>query len=321
MELPTPKTLVTVGEIVVEIMATEIGQVFLEPGPLVGPFPSGAPAIFIDQAARLGQPCGMIAAVGDDDFGTLNIERLRSSGVDVSAIERLPGVPTGTAFVRYAADGSRAFVFNIPLSASGHIRLTEAGQALLSRADHVHVMGSSLFSPAVVAVVREAIGQVKARGGTVSFDPNIRPEMLERPGMREALQEILQACDLFLPSGSELFLFTKARHDAEAVAELLARGIRAIVVKRGAEGATYHDRDTTEAVDAFRVREVDPTGAGDCFGAGFVCAWLRGASPREALLQANACGALAVGAKGPMAGTGTTRDVHNLIAAHKEVRL
>ncbi|WP_062011889.1 sugar kinase [Aureimonas sp. AU4] len=320
MEPTRPKTLVTAGEIVVEIMATEVGQSFLEPGPLVGPFPSGAPAIFIDQAARLGQPCGMIAAVGDDDFGTLNIERLQASGVDISAIERIPGVPTGTAFVRYASDGSRAFVFNIPLSASGHIRITDGGRALLERADHVHVMGSSLFSPAVVAVVREAIGQVKARGGTVSFDPNIRHEMLERPGMREALREILSACDLFLPSGPELFLFTQARDEAGAVAELLRGGIRAVVVKRGAEGASYHDHSGQVEVPAFPVREVDPTGAGDCFGAGFVCAWLRGASPREALTQANACGALAVGAKGPMAGTGTARDVHALIASQKEVR-
>lgn len=48
------KMLVTAGEILVEIMATRVGQTFRKPGPLVGPFPSGAPAIFIDQAGRLG---------------------------------------------------------------------------------------------------------------------------------------------------------------------------------------------------------------------------------------------------------------------------
>lgn len=312
------KTLVTAGEIVVEIMATEIGQTFLEPGTLVGPFPSGAPAIFIDQAARLGQSCGIIAAVGADDFGTLNVERLKASGVDVSAIAVLPGVPTGTAFVRYAADGSRAFVYNIPLSASGSIATTEQGRALLERADHFHVMGSSLFSPAVVAVVQDAIGIVKARGGTVSFDPNIRREMLERPGMREALSAVLLSCDVFLPSGSELLLFTRAQDEEGAVAELLARGISAVVLKKGANGAVHYERDGRTEMAAFEAEEIDPTGAGDCFGAGFVCAWLRGASPREALQLANACGALAVGAKGPMAGTGTMEDVRRLIASAGE---
>ena len=63
------KKIVTIGEIVVEIMATERGDGFLEPLSLVGPFPSGAPAIFIDQVGKLGQPCGMIGRVGNDDFG------------------------------------------------------------------------------------------------------------------------------------------------------------------------------------------------------------------------------------------------------------
>ena len=52
----------------------------------------------------------------------------------------------------------------------------------------------------------------------------------------------------------------------------------------------------------FAVDEVDPTGAGDCFGAAFVSFWLRGAAPAEALRIANACGALAVTRKGPMEG-------------------
>lgn len=76
------KTLVNTGEIMVKMIVPTVGQSFLEPGSLVGPFASGAPAIFLAQAAALGQPCGMISAVGDDDFGTFNIERLRGFGVD-----------------------------------------------------------------------------------------------------------------------------------------------------------------------------------------------------------------------------------------------
>jgi sugar/nucleoside kinase (ribokinase family) len=60
----------TIGEIPVEIMATERGEGFRAPKPLVGPFPSGAPAIFIDQVGKLGHPSAIISAVGDD--GGLN---------------------------------------------------------------------------------------------------------------------------------------------------------------------------------------------------------------------------------------------------------
>ena len=85
---------ITIGEILVEIMATTVGNGFREAQPLIGPFPSGAPAIFIDQVAKLGGACGIVSAVGDDDFGHLNIDRLARDGVDVSAIAVLPDLPT-----------------------------------------------------------------------------------------------------------------------------------------------------------------------------------------------------------------------------------
>ncbi|MCB8839454.1 sugar kinase [Aurantimonas sp. VKM B-3413] len=297
------KKIVTAGEILVEIMATQVGQTFLTPGPLIGPFPSGAPAIFIDQAGRLGQPAGIISSVGADDFGVLNIRRLEASGVDVSAIAVHEGAATGSAFVRYNRDGGRNFVFNIRDSACGLIELDAAARSLLASADHFHVMGSSLFSERVIAVVKAGIDAVKARGGTVSFDPNIRREILSAPGMREALNFVLERADVFLPSGDELFLFTKARSEAEAAAEILARGVRAAVVKKGAAGAVCYDASGAVHSPAFAVEEVDPTGAGDCFGAAFVSFWLRGDETERALRLANACGALAVTKKGPMAGT------------------
>src|SRR5947209_20405583 len=106
------KGIVTIGEILVEIMAAEPGEGFLEPIKLIGPFPSGAQAIFIDQAARFGQPAAMIGCVGDDDFGRGNINRLARDGGDVSAIRIDPESATGSAFVRYRGDGSPDFVFN-----------------------------------------------------------------------------------------------------------------------------------------------------------------------------------------------------------------
>src|SRR5262249_31044177 len=154
---------------------------------LIGPFPSGAPAIFIDQVAKLGQPCGIISCVGSDDFGALNVERLRADGVDVSAIEFTTKAVTGSAFVRYRTDGERDFVFNIEHSACGLIRNTPQAEALIDDADHLHVMGSALFSDGIIALVRAAIDRIKAKGGTVSFDPNIRKETLRAPGLVEAL--------------------------------------------------------------------------------------------------------------------------------------
>ena len=317
--------IVTLGEVLVEIMAEERGAGFRQPLHLIGPFPSGAPAIFIDQVARLGHPCGIVACVGDDDFGALCVDRLRGDGVDVSAIQIDPERVTGSAFVRYRENGERDFVFNIAHSACGQTALTSvtggpvtgAAEALLREAGHLHVVGSSLFSPRLVDATRTAIELIKGRGGTVSFDPNLRKEMLGDAERHAALRFALRSCDIFLPSGPELTLLTEAQTERDAVAEVLGMGAACVAVKQGAAGASYHDRERTVRAPGFAAEEVDPTGAGDCFGAVFVTCRLQGRSVEECLRYANAAGARTVSVRGPMEGASSFAQLDAFIAARR----
>ncbi|WP_313200535.1 sugar kinase [Rhizobium sp.] len=316
-----PETLgptITAGEILVEIMSTSIGAGFMEPQSLIGPFPSGAPAIFIDQVARLGSPAGIISAVGEDDFGRLNIERLKRDGADVTAIEILPDMPTGSAFVRYRKDGARDFVFNIAKSASGLIRMTENARTLIGRAGHVHVMGSAFAIPGIAEILMEAVAVVKSRGGSVSFDPNIRKELLAgQEDARRRLDQILAVTDLLLPSGEELAIAACVDEEAEAVGKLLSSGVAEIVLKRGAKGSSCFVAGQHLDCPAFIVEEVDPTGAGDCFGATYVTCRRQGRSPEDALRYANAAGARTVTRRGPMEGVSSFAELDQFIQANR----
>ena len=309
------KKIVVIGEILAEIMADSPGEGFHEPLALTGPYPSGAPAIFIDQAARLGQPGAIISAVGEDDFGRLNLDRLKRDGVDISAVAIDPDRPTGTAFVRYRPDGSRDFVFNLKHSACGRLPPEEMAARGVDSATHVHVMGTSLSSPEFVALNLRAARAVKQRGGSVSFDPNLRKEMLRAPGIRDAMTEILGLTDLFLPSGEELFLLTEAREADAAARELLAGGVSTVVHKMGAQGVRRYGGGGSDFAPAFEVEEVDPTGAGDCFGATFTALWLRGDNLDEALRLAAAAGALAVTRRGPMEGVSDLQALRRFAAS------
>ncbi len=296
---------VTIGEILVEIMAEERGTGFRERVHLVGPFPSGAPAIFIDQVAKLGQACRIISCVGDDDFGWMNLERLQADGVDVGGVARLSDQVTGSAFVRYRDNGDRDFVFNIKNSACGQLRWSDETSELLADCGHLHISGASLFSPQIVEMVMKAAQTVKGNGGTISFDPNIRKEVTQDQQVREALAVVLASCDVFLPSGEELTLLTDAKTPNGAVAEILGLGVAAIAVKDGADGSTYYDVGGSLHAPGYDVEELDPTGAGDCFSATFVTCRLHGRSVDECLDYANAAGARAVTIRGPMEGTST----------------
>ena len=307
---------VTVGEILVEIMATTPGEGFLEPLELVGPFPSGAPAIFIDQCARIGGSAGIVAAVGDDDFGRVNLQRLQRDGADVSAVLVSPDTPTGSAFVRYREDGSRDFVYNIAKSAASLVSLTEEARALFARAGHLHVMGTAFAIPGLWAILEHALPVIRARGGSVSLDPNLRKELLGQGQTRERLDQVIAQADLLLPSGDELTLAAGVEGEDAAVAALFARGVGEVVLKRGEHGATWFGPGGRR-IDApgFVVDEVDPTGAGDCFGGAFVACRRLGMGPEQALLYGNAAGARNVTIRGPMEGAGTRAELDAFIAA------
>lgn len=296
--------IVTIGEILVEIMATQAGHGFLEPLALTGPYPSGAPAIFIDQVGRLGHPCGIVGAVGADDFGRLNLDRLRRDGVDVSAVAVHADATTGSAFVRYRPDGGRDFVFS--LGASSRIARTPEADALLGRAGHLHVMGSALSIPGVAGLIDGAVDAVRRRGGTVSLDPNLRKEMMGGP-VAAALRGVLARADTFLPSGEELSLLAGTDDPSEALARL--PGVTEVVLKRGSAGATHAGPEGVTDAPGYRVAELDPTGAGDCFGAAYLAARRMGRGVAEALDLANAAGARTVTVRGPMEGASTPAEL------------
>ncbi|MDC9808388.1 tagatose kinase [Rhizobium binxianense] len=307
---------VCVGEILVEIVATTVGDGFLEAQPLVGPFASGAPAIFISQCGRLGGKAAMVGAVGDDDFGRVNTDRLKRDGVDVSAISIDPDYPTGSAFVRYRKDGSRDFVYNIATSAAARFGWSQTVGDLIDRSGHLHVMGSALSVPSAREVIDKAVDIVKARGGTLSVDPNIRKELKLDGDTERRFSKLVAMADLLLPSGEELERAAGVEGEAEAIRRLFEIGVKEVVLKRGADGATYFGRggDRIDA-PAFVVQEVDPTGAGDCFGGAYLTCRRLGMSQQQALTYASAAGARNVTVLGPMEGAGTRRELDAFIAS------
>ncbi len=306
--------ILSMGELLAEIMAERVGQTFTEPGVFLGPYPSGAPAIFADQAAKTGASVAFIGCAGQDGFGDLIVTRLRNDGVDVSGINRTDKLPTGTAFVTYQEDGGREFIFNIGNSAAALIDADSVDPVLASGCRYFHVMGSSLGNAGSISAVKRALELVKQSEGKVSFDPNIRQEVLTSPVIREAILDVLQECDILLPSEADLQYFCGDASEREAVATLFeSHRLEMIVVKNAAEGSVYYDRTRSLHVPSFEVTEVDPTGAGDCFGGTLISCLAQGIEIERALTLANAAGAMAVTKRGPMEGNTTLGELDRFI--------
>lgn len=315
-----PLDILTFGEALVEIMRTDIGQPLDRPATFTGPYPSGAPFIFAAQAARLGVRVGCVGCVGQDHFGTCMLNQIAEDGIDPRGVHVMPGYTTGIAFISYNLDGSRDFVFHAKQAAAALLAPELLTPDLFEGLRCLHVTGSALsISAGGMQTGLRALEMAKQAGARISFDPNIRPQLMPVEQARTAFQPFIDAADILLPTADELMLFTgQSSLEAAVQAMRQRRPNLLIVITAGKDGCTVYPPDgSVTHIPAYPVTEVDPTGAGDCFDAGFLTRWIAGATPVEAAQFGNACGALAVTVMGPMAGAKRLPEVQAFMQAHR----
>ncbi len=294
----------TIGEILVEMMAKNIDQDFLNPGEFLGPYPSGAPAIFIDQIVKLGLKGGILGCIGEDDFGKNVFERLKNDGVETELIKKTHKYITGIAFVTYFSNGERKFIFHLSHSAASNIYPEDITEDLIENIKALHVMGCSLaIKDNVREAIEKAVNLAHKYEKLVSFDPNIRIELGLSREYLETLKNIALKSKIILSGEKELSIIGKEINKKEKI----------IVIKKGKQGAEAYYKDKVYKVDPLKVEEIDPTGAGDCFDAGFVASILQGHTIEDALKRANIIGALSVTKKGPMEGVVDKSTLENML--------
>lgn len=296
----------TMGEILVEIMRDKVDSPLNQEGIFYGPFPSGAPAIFISTVAQLNHEAKIWGGVAEDKFGELLLERLVSDGVDCSDITISGNGATAVAFVSYASDGSREFIYHIDGTPAGSVTFNERGQ---TAPDYFHVMGCSLMvNDSMLSNICRAVTWASDGGAKISFDPNIRPELLGTRDLLDVTGTIIENTSVFLPGVDELLMFSSAVTVEEAVEELFTKypKMEIIHLKQGKRGSTIFTREKKITIPIYPIEKVrnivDPTGAGDSFDAAFLCGIADGKSLQEAGNYAAKAGAINSTVFGPMGG-------------------
>lgn len=289
----------TMGEMIVEIMRNEVDAPLNEAGVFLGPFPSGAPAIFIDTVAKLGHSAAIIGGVGKDDFGRCLTDRLTKDGVDCSLVGEYTEASTGCAFVTYFSDGGRKFIFHIGNTPAAMPKMPPKEK--LPDADYFHVMGCSLMaSEAFGREIVKTMHAFKEKGAKISFDPNIRPELL---GNASLVDEVMAVTSVFQPGVSELLMISGCDTVEDAVKKCFENEILEIIaLKNGSKGCRVFTRDGEFSQGIYEVEPLDATGAGDSFDGAFLVALAEGKDVRTAAKIASAAAALNTAAFGPMEG-------------------
>ena len=228
-------------------------------------------------AARSGVRVAMAGAVGDDEAGRRQAEALEAAGVDIRWLQRLTGVPTGTAFIQVDTQGENTIV--VAQGANARVSLPAGdieARVIVTQNEIPPAVQRAAGELAVRTGARLVINAAPAPGSPPSWYGNADPLVVNE---HEAAQ---------LAASNEV--------GAELLRRLRERtGARSLVMTLGARGALVDDGTGVHVIPPVVVeRVVDATGAGDTFAGALAAQLARGEELVAAACAANGSAAEAV---------------------------
>ena len=255
-------------------------------------------------AARMGVRVSMIGAVGTDAHGERAVGSLAAEGIDTSRVRRLDDQPSGVAIVAVGPRGENQIV--VAPGANAALELDDDDRALIGAADIV-LTGHEIPAAATIDALRTA----HAAGVTAILNP---------APARALSAEILSLGPILTPNEHELVVAIGNDVTDNALDELAARHNGPIVVTQGPAGALLAQGERRDRFDGrLAPRVVDTTGAGDAFCGVLAARLAEGRSLDEAIVAANAAGALSVAAAGARAGMPTREALEAFLHEAREV--
>ena len=292
-------TFFSLGDLMVDVVARLFGPLAEgsdSPG-VISYVGGGSAANTAAWLSRVGESTTFIGAIGDDAAGQSQVEQLHGLGVDVRfRVDRTR--PTGTCLVLVAPSGERTMVPDPGANLSLLEHDVPVGE--FHAGDHLHVSGYALLRDSRDAALH-AMRAASAAGMTVSVGA-ASAAPLRQLGAAGFLEMVPDDALLFANEKEAAVLVgassdtgTDADADAGELASRLAAGGRQAVVTAGSGTAAWSNGEATVSMGAEPLDrpELDTTGAGDAFAAGFLAARARDAAPEVCLRDGHALAAAA----------------------------
>lgn len=220
-----------------------------------------------------------LTAVGDDGVSDKMVAFLQNAGIGTGNIARRDGLTVGLYMIELQ-NGERSFNYWRGQSAA---RTLAQDSGFLTSA--LATTDIAYFSGITIAILPaddldrllEALSVFRARGGTVVFDPNLRPRLWRSPqDMQQAVMRAAAVSDTVLPSHEdEVTWFNDA--DPQATAERYAKAGASLVVVKNGTGQILAWQNGSQSLHdpAVVPHVVDTTAAGDSFNAGFLASLIQ----------------------------------------------
>ncbi|MEO6016802.1 MAG: ribokinase [Polaromonas sp.] len=254
-------------------------------------------------AARQGARVALIARIGDDDFGRMAMKLWHAEGIAADHVEQVSGESSGVAQILVYEGGDNSIAVFPGAGAGLGSRHALAASALLSQC---RVVMASCEVP--LEATLQAF-QLARKAGVIT--------LLNPAPARPLSDELLALVDVLTPNENELSALAGTLHGGStdsAAAQLLGRGVRAVLVTLGAAGCRLYVAGREPVNLAGRSMPVrDTIGAGDTFTGALAAALARGETLESAMQWANTAAALSVTRHGAIDGIPRREEVMALL--------
>ncbi|MFQ5453984.1 MAG: carbohydrate kinase family protein [Candidatus Zixiibacteriota bacterium] len=252
--------------------------------------------------SRLGFKTSLITAIGDDPFGKILIKELKKDKVD-SRFVIVKKQPSALA-VGWIEEGSgqRTMV----LSRKVLITVADIRTSKYPIPRIIHLDGRDM--PATMKLAKWA----KRKGIIVSFDIG---------SIRNDVSPVFPYVDHLVVADSYAFPYTKTDNAPDAIKKLRRQCPGIIIVTEGIKGSTGYEKNKSDLVrqHAYKVKNVDTTGAGDCYHTGYLYGLLKGYSLEERMKLGSAAAALKCTKPGARTGIPTENELLRFLTSNPSV--
>jgi 5-dehydro-2-deoxygluconokinase len=284
-----------IGRSSIDLYAHEIGRAIADVRSFDA-YVGGCPTNVSVGTRRLGLRSALLTAVGDDQVGDFVTAFLEREQVETRFIPRKPGRRTSAVILTIQPPDRFPLTFYRDNCADRALTIDDVKRAPVAESRVVFVTGTGLSHEPARAATLAAAATARAAGVPVVVDIDYRPDQWDDAAIFSAqMQALLRSATLAVGTEEELAAASGSNDVARGADALLASGIEALIIKRGARGATVFRRDRP-AVDVapFPIVVLNVLGAGDAFASGFLYGYLQGWPLERAVRIGNACGAIVV---------------------------
>lgn len=220
--------------------------------------PGGSAANTIVGLSRLGVSTGFIGNAGSDIEGKYILKDLKREGVDIKGVSMLKG-STGLIIGFIDKRGERV-LYAFP-GVNDALELNKQRINYAKNAKFLHM--SSFVGDRSYRAQKKLLK--KLRSVKISFSPGM---LYAKKGF-EALEALIKRAEVIFLNRKEMLLMTGLEFK-KGSKKLLDAGAKVIAVTLGDRGCYVASLEESHALNAFKTKVVDTTGAGDAFSAGFL---------------------------------------------------